>query len=29
MKPPRVQTNRMRFSGHDYIPMSANFQIDL
>ena len=29
MKPPRVQTNRMGFSGRDSIPMSANFQIDL
>ena len=29
MKPPRLQNNRMRFTGVDFIPMSANFQFDL
>ena len=29
MKPPRMQDNKMNFSGVDFVPMSANFQFEL
>lgn len=29
MKPPRIQNNKMGFSGNDFIPMSANMQWNL